>query len=116
MLWLMPSATLSITAYAKSLYVLEHGPKFWDGARAGEQQALGTAYGVVELLRRTGITEYTPTKAFVQDSLRHQRTVEGAWPLRPVRSSRFVLALESEELRNCQIIDSSVWVKFCVRR
>jgi len=123
-LCLMPSALVFLVALVKGQYLLMSGPPFWRGAHAGEQERLSLekdAHDAVEMLRRSGTSHYSITKQltaqFVEQDIvvLRQRTIEVAWPIKPVQGSRFVLKINSETVPNCTLLDSTDKVSLCVR-
>ncbi len=117
----MPSLLLFVVANVKGQYLQSSGPAFWRGAHAGERDALSLpadqrALDAITMLRQSHVPDYAMTDQFKRDPLLHQRTIEIAWPIRPILDSHFVLSVKKEQIANCTLVAGTERVSLCVRR
>ncbi len=118
---LAPSLLIALVAITKGHYLQSSHPAFWRGAHAGERNAVSLpadqrALDAITMLRQADVSEYAMTDEFKRDPILHQRTIEIAWPIRPVLESRYLLSVNSEQIPNCTLVAKADRVTLCVRQ
>src|SRR5262245_12049167 len=104
---MLPGIIVSTLALSKNIQLVLDEARKRQRPNAGETQTLlRDAVHVIDLLRKHHIKDYQITDLYRTDAELHQRTVEGAWPIRPSDSSKYKLAKLSENVP-CQLIDQT---------
>jgi hypothetical protein len=104
-----PSALMALVVAMKYRFVTALDRENWVIPRSGES-ALGEAAPVVAMLRRSGVNTYriigSPNLSVLQATVFHQRTVEGAWPIKPDPRSPYYLTWGERPGPNCRLVES----------
>jgi len=110
-----PSTILLIVPVTKSLISAQPVFQSKYGPSAGEELVLGAGFDLVQELRRQKLSEYQYSEQLGR-KLWFQRTVEGAWPIKPKPRSAYVLFTNAEEqINHCQVVSTIGLVEICVR-
>ena len=104
-----PSVLMALLVAMKYRSVTALDRENWVTPRSGEA-ALGEAAPVVAMLRRSGVNTYrmmaTPNLSVLQATVFHQRTIEGAWPIKPDPQSPYYLTWGERPGANCRLVES----------
>lgn len=117
----VPVVVVALVGMAKEAVLSLSGPRYWEGARAGEERAVQLPefryiLDTVAMLRDAGIADYALSGSIATDHTLYQRTIELAWPIRPRAGSRVLLSLASEALPGCTLLDRTERTILCERR
>jgi hypothetical protein len=108
----IPSILMALVVAMKYCFAAPLERENWATPRSGEL-ALGEAVPVVAMLRRSGVDTYRPqlwpgppNLSVLQATVLSQRTIEGAWPIKPDPRSPYYLTWGEGRGANCRLMES----------